>query len=164
MAHPEYCLVTEQTKLSRLLLISLVAALAGCGSSDSQVPAATATPSSSKPVQAATASPAPAATAEKEVVSRERVLRAMTCQIVLGQAVGTKMANADTGLPPDLVERLKASSITRWDTFAVEHAQSAGVQDEDRMALIVSLSKLSSSAEDRQQTIDTVRDCLDGEP
>ena len=151
--------MTEPTQLSRLLVISLAVVLAGCGSPDSQVPVATAPSAASKPVEKATQAPAAVSG-----VSRERVLRAMTCQIVLSQAVGIKMANADTGLPADLVDRLKVSAISRWDTFAVEHALAAGATDEDRLALIVSNNKLSSSAEDRERTIDTVRDCLDNEP
>ena len=162
MAYPEYRLVTEPTKLSRLLLISLAVALAGCGTPDPQQPTGTAATPDSKPAQiAASVTSTKAVTSE---VTRERALRAVTCQIVLGQAIGTKMANADTGLPPDLESRLKASAAARWDTFAVEHAPAAGVNDEDRLALIVSLNKASPTVEDRQHSTDTVRDCLDNEP
>lgn len=156
--------MTELTRLSRLLLITLAAVMAGCSNPDSQTPAAGTPSSETKPVKAVAHPPPPAAAAAAGNVSRERVLRAMTCQIVLGQMVGTKMTNADTGLPPDLAERLKASAISRWDSFALEHAQAAGVQDQERLALIVSLNKPSSTAEDRQHTVDTVRDCLDNEP
>ncbi|MEO7013525.1 MAG: hypothetical protein ABI127_04395 [Dokdonella sp.] len=154
--------MNEPTKLSRLLLFSLAVALAGCGNSDPQQPTATAPTADSKPVQ--TATPAPAAKAATSDVSRERVLRAITCQNVLSQAIGTKMANADTGLPPDLEARLKVSAAAPWDTFAVEHAPAAGIKNEDRPALIVSLNKPSRTAEDRQHTVDIVRDCLDNEP
>ncbi len=156
----------EPTKLSCLLLISLAAALAGCGSPDSQAPTTAAPSTDSKTVEmGSTAStPAAAAAAASGDASRERVLRAVTCQIVLSQAVGTKMVNADTGLPPDLEARLKVSATTRWDVFAVKHALAAGVTDEDRFALIQSHNALVATDEDRQHTIDTVRDCLDNEP
>ena len=164
MAHPEYRLVIEPTKLSCLLLISLAAALAGCGSPDSQAPTTAAPSTDSKTVEMASTASTPAAAAAAGDASRERVLRAVTCQIVLSQAVGTKMANADTGLPPDLEARLKVSATTRWDMFAVKHASAAGVTDEDRFALIQSHNTVSATEEDRQHTIDTVRDCLDNEP
>lgn len=156
--------MTKPTQLSHLLLIASAAAMAGCSSPDSQAPVANAPVADRTPVQAATPAPAPAATTATSDVSRERVLRAITCQIVLSQALGTKMANADTGLPADLESRLKVSAAARWDTFAVEHAPAAGVTDEDRLALIVSFNQLSPTAEERQHTVDTVRDCLDNDP
>jgi hypothetical protein len=140
--------------------LMVAAAMAGCSSSGNQAPVA----SSPQPAAAIDQQSAASATAPVEDVSRERVLRAIKCQIALGQSVGVKMANAETGLPPDLVSRLKASAIARWQKFAEAHAQAAGVQDNDRAAIVAQLDKLSPTTEDRQDNVDTVRDCLDNEP
>lgn len=156
--------MTKLIALSRCMLIGLAVALAGCGNADSQLPDK-ATPSAvSNLAETAKPAPAPVAAAAEASISKERVLRAITCHNVLSRAVGVKMANADTGLPPDLADRLKVSALTRWKAFDDAHAQAAGVQDEDRFELIQSLNKPSPTAEDRQHTIDTVRDCLDNEP
>lgn len=142
----------------------MAAALGGCSSPDSQSPVETVPTVSSNPGGMATSSADSIAVATTSDVSRERVLRAMTCQIVLAQMVGTKMSNASTGLPADLEVRIKASAVTPWEKFALEHAQAAGVTDDDRASLIASENKLSSSAEDRAKTVDTVRGCLDNQP
>ncbi|MGB0132966.1 hypothetical protein [Dokdonella sp.] len=143
------------------LLVAVAASLAGCGSSDNPASASgAASPNAiSEPMPVST--PAPATV---EVVSRERVLRAMRCQIVLSQSIGVAMANADTGLPPDLVSRLKVSAVARWQDFTEAHAEAAGVQASDRAEIVVQSNSLSSTDEDRQRTIDIVRDCLDSQP
>lgn len=140
-----------------LLAIAVAVALAGCGDSDNPTSAVSAPISEQAPVS----TPPPALV---EDVSRERVLRAMRCQIVLSQNIGVAMANADTGLPPDLASRLKVSAAMRWQEFTDAHVEAAGVQDNDRVAIVNALNTLSPTDEDRQRTIDTVRDCLDGEP
>jgi hypothetical protein len=150
--------VSKSLKFACFLMVA--AAMAGCSESGNQAPVA----SSPQPADAIDQRAAASATVPVENVSRERVLRAMKCQIVLGQSVGVKMANAETGLPPDLVSRLKASAIARWQKFVQAHAQAAGVQDNDRAAIVAQLDKLSPTAEDRQDSVDAVRDCLDNEP
>lgn len=143
------------------LLVAVVVALTGCGNSDNPTPAISGTPPPATTEQVPVSTPAPAPV---ENVSRERVLRAMTCQIVLSQSIGVAMANGDTGLPPDLASRLKASTAERWQTFVETHAQAAGVQDSERAEIVTQLNTLSSTDADRQRMVDTVRDCLDNEP
>lgn len=152
----------EPAKLSRVLLIAWASALAGCGGAGPQTPAPSAAPPSSRAADVAAPDYAPAAATSP--VSRERALRALTCQVVLAQATGVKMANADTGLPADLESRLKIGALTRWDAFAATHAQAAGVGNQDRQAIVASYNALSATAEDRQRHVDTVRDCLDNAP
>ncbi len=147
--------------LKHTCLLLVAAALASCGSSESPSPEGRGTSPSVVTEQVPVSNPAPAPT---EMVSRERVLRAMRCQILLSQMVGVAMTNADTGLPPDLVSRLKASAVARWQNFADAHAQAAGVQASDHKEIIAELNTLSSSADDRQRSVDNVRDCLDSEP
>lgn len=155
----------EFTKRRGFVLVAVVAAnvavLAGCGKSDDS------TPEVGAALPAASAEPMPAAASEPatvEDVSRERVLRAMKCQIVLSQSIGVAMANGDTGLPPELASRLKASTAARWQKFAEAHAQASGVQDSDRAEIVVQLNTLSSTDSDRETNVDIVRDCLDNEP
>jgi hypothetical protein len=143
------------------LLVAVVVALTGCGNPDNPTPAISGTspPATTEQVPVSTPAPAPV-----ENVSRERVLRAMTCQIVLGQSIGVAMANGDTGLPADLSSRLKVSATARWQNFVVAHAQAAGVQDSDHAEIVTQFNTLSSTDDDRQRTVNTVRDCLDNEP
>ncbi len=91
-------------------------------------------------------------------------MRALTCEALLGQLVGVAMAQADTGLPPDLSARLKLSAASRWADFADAHADSAGVSQSEREQIILDLSKLSNTDQDREHTVATVRDCLDNAP
>lgn len=151
----------KSLKHSSSLLVVVVAALAGCGSTDNPAPAVDGAAPVAIAEKAPVSTPAPAPI---ENVSRERVLRAMRCQIVLSQSIGVAMANADTGLPSDLASRLKVSTAARWQKFAEAHAQAAGVQDSDRAAIVTQVNTLSSTEDDRQRTIDAVRDCLDNEP
>ena len=74
------------------------------------------------------------------------------------------MTNSDTGLPPDLSSRLKASTAARWEKFVAAHSERSGVKNEDHATIVTQLNPLSPTAEDRQQNIDIVRDCLDNEP
>ena len=151
----------KSLKYPCFLLVAFSAALAGCGNSENPTPPVSSTPPAADTENVPVSTPA---SVPVESVSRERVLRAMKCQIVLSQSIGVAMTNADTGLPPDLVSRLKASAAARWQTFAETHAQAAGVQDSDRAEIVTQVTTLSSTDDDRQQTVDTVRDCLDNEP
>ena len=162
----EYPDMINLRKLYFIQLVVAASALAGCGSSDSGMSAADAATAAAATGHAHATTPVQeaAATTPAETVSRERVLRAMKCQIVLSQNASVAMMNnADTGLPADLAARLKVSAIARWEKFAAANAEAAGVHDSDRAQLVTQLDKLSSTAEDRQHTVEIVRDCLDND-